>query len=426
MRSTKCIAFICLLCSLFFVGFEITVLKSKNIATKTIPCTFSTPSVFFLHGYNSANASETKILNTATTPLPTSLGHGLILSHAKTKLPTTTAMQLTLNHDRENPKLFRILMYGFWRRKGRFGEWPSTMDARLQRNCECPCYVENNFTKVHLSNVVVINGLNVNGNWLKRICADSLTDQVRILFMNEAPANFNSEYWEAFKNCFHFLSTYKLSSAAPHPHGRFQRLVEAKTETGQSDVEVQKKTSPIAWAVSNCKTNSRREEYVKNLQNYISVDVYGRCGKLQCPKDNSTLCYKMFAQKYFFYLSFENSLCEDYITEKVFQILKLDLVPLVMGGANYSAHLPPNSFINVLDFKSPENLASYLNIVMNNNTLYNSFFIWKRYYRLIPKPSYPCEICKFVSEHWATTRKSTYIPSVQTLWNTSQCIIPQW
>ena len=64
---------------------------------------------------------------------------------------------------------------------------------------------------------------------------------------------------------------------------------------------------------------------------------------------------------YRFYLAFENSMCRDYVSEKVFQRMADSLViPIVMGGANYSAHLPPHSYINVEDFKSPKELASHL------------------------------------------------------------------
>ena len=61
-----------------------------------------------------------------------------------------------------------------------------------------------------------------------------------------------------------------------------------------------------------------------------------------------------------FYLSFENSLCEDYVTEKLWQWLRRDIVPLVMGQANYSAIVPPHSVINALDFSVPKDLGVFL------------------------------------------------------------------
>ena len=66
------------------------------------------------------------------------------------------------------------------------------------------------------------------------------------------------------------------------------------------------------------------------------------------------------ASNYQFYLAFENSLCKDYATEKLFRALASDLVPVVMGGANYSNIVPPKSVINVQDFESPELLGKEL------------------------------------------------------------------
>ena len=55
-----------------------------------------------------------------------------------------------------------------------------------------------------------------------------------------------------------------------------------------------------------------------------------------------------------FYISFENAICKDYITEKTFNALKLNTIPIVLGGVNYRAELPPGSFINAAQFVSPQ------------------------------------------------------------------------
>ena len=79
---------------------------------------------------------------------------------------------------------------------------------------------------------------------------------------------------------------------------------------------------PVAWLVSNCQTASHRELYVKELQKYVPVDVFGKCGEpLKCTKGRDE-CFVEIAESYKFYLSFENSICEDYVTEKFFNILK--------------------------------------------------------------------------------------------------------
>ena len=38
------------------------------------------------------------------------------------------------------------------------------------------------------------------------------------------------------------------------------------------------KTKLSAWLVSNCNAHSKRDEYAKELQQYIHIDVYGACG----------------------------------------------------------------------------------------------------------------------------------------------------
>ena len=60
--------------------------------------------------------------------------------------------------------------------------------------------------------------------------------------------------------------------------------------------------------------------------NYQQVDIYGGCGQLKCRRDaqDKDSCYKTLARDYKFYLSFENSLCKDYVTEKFFNPLRCE------------------------------------------------------------------------------------------------------
>ena len=53
-------------------------------------------------------------------------------------------------------------------------------------------------------------------------------------------------------------------------------------------------------------------------------------------------------------------MCPDYVTEKMFEALQHDIVPVVLGGADYAATFPAHSFINMRDFRSMADLAQYL------------------------------------------------------------------
>jgi len=74
----------------------------------------------------------------------------------------------------------------------------------------------------------------------------------------------------------------------------------------------------VAWFVSNCRESNTRKNYAKELQKYIPVDIYGKCGTKKCPRSTETECFEMLNQDYKFYLAFENANCKDYITEKFF------------------------------------------------------------------------------------------------------------
>ena len=74
-------------------------------------------------------------------------------------------------------------------------------------------------------------------------------------------------------------------------------------------------------------------KYVRWLQQFIGVDIYGSCGSRECGEARSMAgtrysveedpCFHMVNTKYSFYLSFENALCKDYVTEKIFNALKV-------------------------------------------------------------------------------------------------------
>jgi hypothetical protein len=154
------------------------------------------------------------------------------------------------------------------------------------------------------------------------------------------------------------------------------------------------------WVVSHCKMESRRHEIVNKLSTYISIDIYGGCGKnCSVPRGSSESpldCHPDISHNYKFYLAFENSLCVDYVTEKFFNILSTGMIPVVYGGADYASLFPPYSFINILDFPTIEELAKYLQDLSSNPTEWRKYFEWrKNYWVMRTSDLLPglCEIC---------------------------------
>lgn len=104
---------------------------------------------------------------------------------------------------------------------------------------------------------------------------------------------------------------------------------------------VKTKTMPVVWIASNCYTSSKREVLVSQLKNHlfsygIVLDIVGDCGNLVCSKIHDEHICMPILRNYFFYLAFESSVAEDYVTEKVLTALMYDVVPVVYGGANYT------------------------------------------------------------------------------------------
>ena len=140
------------------------------------------------------------------------------------------------------------------------------------------------------------------------------------------------------------------------------------------------KSKLAVWFVSHCKTDSRREFYVHLLKQHANIDIFGKCGKPFCPFDQLNDCYERIEIDYKFYLSLENSLCRDYITEKFFNLLDRNIVPVVYGAGDYEKVAPPHSYIDALKY-TPQQLAEYLNMLDKNDTAYNEYFWWKPYYK---------------------------------------------
>lgn len=104
--------------------------------------------------------------------------------------------------------------------------------------------------------------------------------------------------------------------------------------------KLQSKYLPVAWLVSHCYTPNKRELFVQALQdeliNYqLQIDIFGRCKENLCAEDEEQ-CHAMIETNYYFYLAFENSFCDEYVTEKLLTATKHLTVPIVFGGADYS------------------------------------------------------------------------------------------
>ncbi|CAH8572011.1 unnamed protein product [Heterobilharzia americana] len=246
-------------------------------------------------------------------------------------------------------------------------------------------------------------------------------NQVWIAYHHEAPPN--SRLSKSLGDRINFTATYRLDSTIRVPYGAFVPLPPipeyyANPPLKPRDVASRKRKT-VAWVVSNCYAKSPRNLYAYELSKHIQVDIYGRCTQRKCTRFN---CFQMLKEDYKFYLSFENSLCQDYITEKFFDnALKNDVIPVVMGASleEYQRVAPPNSFIHVDQFNSPKDLASYLNYLDKNQTAFNEYFIWQQKGSVYQFPGKPeCDFCLLANA--LPILKQSWYPDLQ-LWLNNGC-----
>ena len=156
-------------------------------------------------------------------------------------------------------------------------------------------------------------------------------------------------------------------------------------------------------------TQCQREQYVKELQKHIPVDIFGGCGKKNCSQSHGSVeCKSEIEKTYKFYLSFENSWCNDYVTEKFWDALNSTMVPVVLGGTNYSSIAPPNSFIDASKY-SPKELATILKKLDKNEEEILKYFHWKNQYSVFQGNAEHrrlCDLCEKLNSPMGKTKKS--------------------
>ena len=244
----------------------------------------------------------------------------------------------------------------------------------VRKGCtESRCYVTDNRSLVESVDAILFHAWDTTSSTMP---SRGRPDQIWIFYSLESPLTVGRQI-RGTNDKYNLTVTY-LAHPDTDIVTRIRKLKRPVSELPSSK-SVRRKTKMAVWPVSNCAgALSSRNDYAEELGNYVEIDLFGRCGNLSCPIDDKSGCYSKFESEYFFYLSFENSLCEQYITEKVYAVLRRNIVPVILGGGNYDETLPPNSYLDVRDFNSPRHLARYMTYLRKNTTAYLSYFAWKK------------------------------------------------
>lgn len=232
--------------------------------------------------------------------------------------------------------------------------------AFYDRKCiQQNCFITND--TAYLSNIkdfdaIIFNVVNLQQRLYNHaIPSDRSSKQLYIFFAQDSPEFYPLH--EDYDDFFNLTWTYKLDSSIVMP---FLHILDHKDQkigpktnllwmeyklmkSVAKDVKHRLKDKMVAaaWFVSNCYTGNERYEFAQQLQYELNkhehvVDIYGDCEYLQCSKNISQECYAKIETDYFFYLAFEKSFADDYVTDQLLHAVQNYAVPVVYGGANYN------------------------------------------------------------------------------------------
>ena len=178
-----------------------------------------------------------------------------------------------------------------------------------------------------------------------------------------------------------------------------------------SEESVTKRQKAIAVFMTHCVP--WRMRLIDDLQQHVEIDTFGRCfpGRPQTDplkqgenmKLRSMLEYKMV-------LALENSICDDYATEKLYGPLLHGAIPVYLGAPNVEDLVPDKAaIINLLDFADARAAAAYLRAMLDDPTaMYQKHHAWRhrpytgafadRLTHSYKHKNFYCNLCSFYRE----------------------------
>ncbi|KAL6099919.1 uncharacterized protein ACO6RY_01638 [Pungitius sinensis] len=189
----------------------------------------------------------------------------------------------------------------------------------------------------------------------------------------------NTSRIEGIQSLFNLTLSYRKDSDI---QVRWQ-LTQKRNSDG--DFVLPKKERLLCWIVDDedlVTKSGERYSYYRELIKHIKVDVFQSSS---VKGDN----YFLTISSCKYYLSFENSINRDYITETFNGPLAAGTVPIVLGPSrkNYEDFAHSTSFIHVNDFPNALALAQFLQKLDKDNEAYMKYFNWRRFFTAIRHPT---------------------------------------
>lgn len=239
-------------------------------------------------------------------------------------------------------------------------------EAFVSRNCSFQnCFITPNrsyFNSILAFDILLFNAVHLSQGYYEHSLPLNRSESQLYVLVGFEPA-WSYPIPAFFDNFFNLTWTYKLASDVVYPYFAVQNggneiigprenmhWMNVTTMASTDKLVVQKlrnKTIAAVW-VTNCETIANGgKDFIRRLNFELSnykhrVDIHGKRGNVDCDEkiketnDPVTKYYDEIESNYYFYMAFESTSSEDYVSEKVLHGLDHFAVPVVYGGANYT------------------------------------------------------------------------------------------
>ncbi|KAF9899494.1 hypothetical protein EC991_008793 [Linnemannia zychae] len=288
---------------------------------------------------------------------------------------------IALEQRQDQPKEYPVLWWTTW-----FGD--TIEEGRIINNCGLPytCRFTLDRTKYDDSKVIIAHAPTFKFDFPH---VDDVKSGKKAFVLNTGESPHNFQLKSKWTSIFTHLWSYRFDADFVQSYfitGRdratlIESILTKPMYTIQEKNTFRKELAPIAWIVSSCKAKNGRHLYVNQLLKYIKVDVYGHCMNNKAwptHPDGREFTDLEVTGRYKFYLSLENSNCNDYVTEKIERPYIAGVVPILDGPDDYSRFLATNhSSIRLDDFATPKQLARRIQQLDQDDRAYMRYLDYK-------------------------------------------------
>ncbi|CAB3225190.1 unnamed protein product [Arctia plantaginis] len=262
--------------------------------------------------------------------------------------------------------------------------------------------------------------------WLPRFLPKHRAPHQKYVFYSRLPSEDYPICSQTVDNYFNWTWSYKSASdifnpfievrhingtvVAPRSKVIWPKNSELSPAIFNNIDEVNTKTKAVMWLMSYCQPKATNLMSLKKLSTSLkdhdlSLDIYG-CGNTPCPPGG---CLELISRRYYFYLVFESSVTEDYLTEEVLMAYDNDAVPIIIGGGDCTKFLPDGSYISYQGLNEVQ-LAAIIAHTIKTPSKYREYFNWKSLYTInrVDQNKGFCKLCTLLNDYKKFASFSNY------------------